>query len=276
LSGTAEEGQAILKQLSKGTLYAGEKASKEHVVGLAGPKVLHIATHGFFMGDTAESGVANTRGFTLEAETPQPVSRSIEEAMSSPKASPLLRSGLALSGANARGDARAEGILTALEASGLDLEGTKLVVLSACETGLGQARSGEGVEGLRRAFVLAGAETTVMSLWKVDDLATRDMMIGYYQRLEAGEGRSEALRQVRLGMLSNSATAHPFYWASFIVSGDPSRFDGTMPAPPPVMPGMRGCACIVAGEFGENDAYGAAFLFATAGMIGVLRRRRLS
>jgi MYXO-CTERM domain-containing protein len=277
LLGTAQEGEAILKQLSHATLYAGEKASKEHIIELAGPKILHIATHGFFMGDMSESAASNTRGFTLEVEPPPPLVLSVEDARPPLKASPLLRSGLALSGANARGEARSGGILTALEASGLDLEGTKLVVLSACETGLGQATSGEGVEGLRRAFVLAGAETTVMSLWKVDDAATRDMMIGYYQRLESGEGRSEALRQVRLGMLANNATAHPFYWASFIVAGDPSRFDGTIPAtPPPVARGPRGCACAVAGESNENGAGGVALLIAAASMIRIWRRKRLS
>jgi len=277
LSGTAEEGQAIVKQLSKATLFAGESASKEHIVGLAGPKILHIATHGFFMGDTIDNAAANTRGFTLEAEAPPPVVRSIEDARPPAKPSPLLRSGLALAGANAQGNARAEGILTAFEASGLDLEGTKLVVLSACETGLGQARSGEGVEGLRRAFVLAGAETTVMSLWKVDDAATRDMMIGYYKRLESGEGRSEALRQVRLGMLANDSTAHPFYWASFIVAGDPSRFDGTIPSTPPsVSPGLRGCGCFIAGDSTSSDARGLTGFVGICFMIAVWRRRRLS
>ncbi|HRI64689.1 MAG TPA: CHAT domain-containing protein [Polyangium sp.] len=276
LSGTEEEGRAILKQLSGAQLRAGGDAKKQSVTTLAGPKILHIATHGFFLGDSAETAAANTRGFTLEGEPPPPVLRSLETEKPKDKPSPLLLSGLALSGANAHGQARADGILTALEASGLDLEGTKLVVLSACETGLGQARSGEGVEGLRRAFVLAGAETTVMSLWKVDDTATRDMMIGYYKRIEGGEGRSEALRQVRLQMLAQDSTAHPFYWASFIVAGDPSRLDGTMPSVPSVTPSARGCACVVAGEIVENDPQNAGFLIVALGAIGVWRRRRLS
>ncbi len=277
LSGTAEEGRAIMKQVVFGSYYSLEGANKQKLFYVAGPKILHIATHGFFMGDESENAAANTRGFTLEAEAPPPVARSIEEARPPAKTSPLLRSGLALAGANVRGKNRSDGILTALEASGLDLEGTKLVVLSACETGLGQLRSGEGVEGLRRAFVLAGAETTVMSLWKVDDSATRDMMIGYYQRLELGEGRSEALRQVRLGMLANDSTTHPFYWASFIVAGDPTRFDGTMPpSPPSVARGPRGCACIVADDSYADDAYGSAILFGVCAIIGVWRRRRLS
>ena len=111
-------------------------------------------------------------------------------------------------------------MLTALEASGLDLGGTRLVVLSACETGVGAVRNGEGVYGLRRALVMAGAESQVMSLWKVDDEATRELMVAYYKRLLAGEGRSEALRQVQLEMLASKERSHPFYWAAFIPSGE--------------------------------------------------------
>src|SRR5207247_432721 len=128
---------------------------------------------------------------------------------------PLLRSGLALAGANrhkAQGD---DGILTALEASGLNLWGTKLVTLSACDTGIGEVRNGEGVFGLRRAFVLAGAETLVMSLWPVSDYVTRELMTSYYKGLKQGLGRGEALRQVQLSMLKRKDRQHPFYWASF-------------------------------------------------------------
>ena len=148
----------------------------------------------------------------------------MEEGTAGPKTptieNPLLRSGLALAGANRRqgGDGE-DGILTALEAAGLDLWGTKLVVLSACETGVGEIKNGEGVYGLRRALVTAGAESQVMSLWQVSDSATRDLMIGYYKRLQAGEGRNEALRHVQLGMLGSQDLRHPFYWAAFIQSG---------------------------------------------------------
>jgi CHAT domain-containing protein len=103
-----------------------------------------------------------------------------------------LRSGLALAGANKRDLAISDnGILTALEMASLDLWGTQLVVLSACETGLGDTRIGDGVYGLRRALVIAGTETQIMSLWEVDDAATRDLMVDYYDRLIKGEGRGE-------------------------------------------------------------------------------------
>ena len=113
-----------------------------------------------------------------------------------------------------------------MEASGLNLWGTKLVVLSACDTGVGEIKNGEGVYGLRRALVLAGSETQVMSLWPVSDEGTRDLMVEYYKALKAGQGRSEALRQVQLKMLSSKNRNHPYYWASFIQSGEWANLDG--------------------------------------------------
>src|SRR4029079_6266610 len=115
---------------------------------------------------------------------------------------PLLRSGLALAGANKLRSGDDDGILTAMEASGLDLWGTKLVVLSACETGVGKVTNGEGVYGLRRALVIARAESLVMTLWQVDDFATKDLMAGFYKKLAAGKPRSAALREVQLELLA--------------------------------------------------------------------------
>ena len=111
--------------------------------------------------------------------------------------------------------------MTALEIANLNLTGTKLVVLSACETGVGEVNVGEGVYGLRRALGLAGSESQVISLWVVADVETQKLMIDYYERmLENQEGRSEALRQAQLGMLENRTYKHPYYWAAFIPSGD--------------------------------------------------------
>jgi len=98
-------------------------------------------------------------------------------------------------------------------------------VLSACETGVGEVRSGEGVQGLRRAFVIAGAESVVMSLWPVSDEATKDLMAGYYEQLLKGQGRAAGLRAVQLRMLKDSRRSHPFYWASFLVAGQWSAID---------------------------------------------------
>jgi CHAT domain-containing protein len=101
-----------------------------------------------------------------------------------------------------------------------------LVVLSACQTGLGDIANGEGVYGLRRAFTLAGAESQVMSLWRTENTAAKDLMVAYYQRLQKGEGRSQALRQVQLAMLKGELSkpnldyANPYNWAAFIPSGN--------------------------------------------------------
>jgi CHAT domain-containing protein len=157
------------------------------------PRILHIASHGFFLPNAGN---------------------------------PLLRSGLALAGANLTAGAPDAGILTALEASGLDLWGTKLVTLSACDTGIGEVRNGEGVYGLRRAFLLAGTETLVMSLWPVSDYISRETMTAYYTRLRAGLGRGAALRQAKLALLQRKGRQHPFYWASFIQSGEWASLDG--------------------------------------------------
>jgi CHAT domain-containing protein len=160
---------------------------------------LHLATHGFFLENSADK-------------------TKIEN--------PLLRSGLAFAGANARSGDKDDGILTAMEASGLNLWGTKLVVLSACDTGLGEIHNGEGVYGLRRSFVLAGAESVVMSMWPVSDYVTRELMTNYYKNLKNGMGRGEALRQVQLEMIKRPNRRHPFYWASFIQSGEWANLDG--------------------------------------------------
>lgn len=152
----------------------------------------------------------------------------------------MLRSGLILAGVNQKqSGAREDGVLTAQEAAGLNLFGTKLVVLSACETGLGDVQNGAGVYGLRRALVLAGSETQVMSLWQVSDEATRDLMIAYYTRLQASAGRIAAMREVQLAMLRSTVLAksgdaknnwrHPYYWAAFIPSGAWTTLDGKEP-----------------------------------------------
>lgn len=112
-----------------------------------------------------------------------------------------------------------DGLLTAEDVSGLDLLDTELVVLSACETGLGEVHVGEGVFGLRRAFVLAGAKTLVMSLWKVPDEQTRELMEDFYRRILSGEPRADALRDAQLAMKTKHP--EPLYWGAFICQGDP-------------------------------------------------------
>lgn len=133
----------------------------------------------------------------------------------------LVRSALALAPSPAERGARQEddrdGLVTALEVAGMDLWGTQLVVLSACDSGIGDVQRGEGVVGLRRSFFVAGTETLVTSLWKIADNETQVLMADYYQRLKAGEGRAAALDRAALAMKDSQPP--PYYWASFIVLG---------------------------------------------------------
>jgi CHAT domain-containing protein/tetratricopeptide (TPR) repeat protein len=204
LTGTEQEARSIQSLFPEAKLLTRSMATKSALKQLTAPGILHIATHGFF----------------LEAAKPPAVSSQTASGAIGETENPLLRSGLALAGANSRANGEGDGILTALEASGINLWGTWLVTLSACDTGLGEVRTGEGVYGLRRSFVLAGAESVVMSLWQVSDYVTRETMIDYYTGLKQGLGRGEALRQVKLAILKRKDRRHPFYWASFIQSGD--------------------------------------------------------
>jgi CHAT domain-containing protein/tetratricopeptide (TPR) repeat protein len=203
LTGTAREAAVIQSLFPKATILTGERATKSALRAIAAPAILHIASHGFFLDSvTPPQAAPNTRAARSSAR---------------PAGNPLVRSGIALAQANVRQTAADSGILTALEASSLNLWGTQLVTLSACDTGLGEIRHGEGVYGLRRAFLLAGAESIVMSLWPVSDGVTRQMMQIYYSGLKKGLGRGEALRAAQLEMLRSRP--HPFYWGGFIQAG---------------------------------------------------------
>lgn len=214
LSGTAQEARAIQSLFPDAHILSGAHATKSALKRMDAPSILHIATHGFFLEDTPG---------TAEKVKPTPDARSVQAGAAIQN--PLLRSGLALAGANVARSSGEDGILTALEASNLNLWGTRLVTLSACDTGLGEVRNGEGVYGLRRAFFLSGAETLVMSLWPVSDDVTREMMTTYYAGLKHGLGRGEALHQAELSMHRKKGRQHPFYWASFIQSGDWTSLD---------------------------------------------------
>jgi CHAT domain-containing protein len=216
LGGTAKEANSIKALFPDVRVFTGPSATETAVKELAAPKILHIATHGFFLVDQPSDESGNS-------------SMSQRRAAAAKIENPLLRSGLALAGANRHSTGVDDGILTALEASGLNLWGTKLVVLSACDTGVGEIRNGEGVYGLRRSFVLAGTESLVMSLWPVSDYVTRELMTGYYKNLKNGSGRGGSLRNVQLSMIKSPTRRHPFYWASFIQSGEWANLDGKRP-----------------------------------------------
>jgi CHAT domain-containing protein len=200
-------------------------AAKESVVRAAhAPWVLHIASHGFFL-DSQEIGRPSGRrafhsgqrkGVMIGNFGAEPLNlRGDVESLS--------RSALVLAGA-AQGDqaktAAEDGLLTAEEARSLDLFGTQLVVLSACDTGEGDLSAGQGVYGLRRAFLVAGAETLVTSLWSVSDTATGKLMERYYHKLlKEKKGRLEGMQEAMQGMRAQPQYSHPYYWAPFLVIG---------------------------------------------------------
>lgn len=189
-----------------------------------GHRVLHLATHGFYLGAGCIEEEAGTRGVGGVA----PTRASRRGFRSQDGTNPLRLSGVALAGANRRheaGEGEDDGILTSGELAALDLEGVEWAVLSACETGLGEIGTGEGVFGLRRALQLAGARTVVLSLWAVDDLAAQAWMQELYRaRLVERLDTAEAVREAGLRVLERrrdrGESDHPFFWGAFIAAGD--------------------------------------------------------
>jgi len=183
-------------------------ASEKNLKNIKAPALMHIATHGYFMADS-ETGNGNSLGVDAE----------------NAKNNPLLRSGLIL--ANPSGQKQDttkidfgssdNGVLTAYEAMNLDLEGTDLIVLSACETGLGDVRAGEGVYGLQRAFLVAGANALVMSLWKVDDAATQQLMTNFYTNWTKSGNKFKAFKQAQQQLMVKYK--EPYYWGAFVMMG---------------------------------------------------------
>jgi len=222
LQGTNQEGSMVADLLGVKP-YMKEKVLEEYIKNCLSPRILHIATHGFFLHNKTQDNI--TKGSNMEQRGPTNMNSMINRLSLRNLENPMLRSGLALAGANSWLQANSlpieaeDGILTAEDVSMMDLSYTELVVLSACETGLGDVLVGEGVFGLRRAFILAGAQTLIMSLWKVSDKETKDLMVDFYNRLLSGKPRAQALREAQLVM--KEKYPDPYYWGAFICQGNP-------------------------------------------------------
>jgi tetratricopeptide (TPR) repeat protein/CHAT domain-containing protein len=216
LPGTGTEVKAIAQLLEQHkwttSVYTGERAQKRVVEQTSSPRVLHLATHGFFLPDQHLKN--STPG---EGKPPQ-----LED--------PMLRSGLYFAGANRTLSGKAStqgednGVLTSLEAGNLNLRGTELVVLSACNTGQGDVKDGEGVFGLRRALQEAGAQKVLMSLWSVPDEETLELMNLFYAKWLSGIETHQALKEAQLEMREKVRSAHdgkdlPYYWGAFVLVG---------------------------------------------------------
>jgi CHAT domain-containing protein/tetratricopeptide (TPR) repeat protein len=223
LPGTRQEAEAIQRLFPHATLLLGRAATKDALLKLPTPGILHIATHGFFLKDAAAP--ANIRGLGGPAAPGGfPPAQHVPD--------PLLRSGLVLAGADApasqsQAPPREHSLVTALELAGMDLWGSQLVVLSACDTGRGDIKLGQGVHGLRRALVVAGAETLVTSLWQINDGTTHELMESYYRNLMTGQGRAAALRQAMREL--RRKYSHPHFWAPFIAIGKDAPLQGLPP-----------------------------------------------
>ena len=204
LPGTRKEVLGIAERLRQASwetaVYLGAESQEAVLKQAHQPTVLHLATHGFFIPEKQGSKV-ETWGLTdLQ-----------------PQENPYWRAGLLLAGSGSSMQAREEGIFYAYEAASLSLEETELVVLSACETGLSATEGYQSQVGLQRAFLLAGADTLLLSLWKVSDQATQELMITFYEHYVAGETPHQALKAAQ--QILRTRYPHPFYWGAFVLVG---------------------------------------------------------
>jgi CHAT domain-containing protein len=209
LEGTLREAELIRAVIPAAELLLGRDASKAALLARSRPLLLHIATHGEYH----------------EPAPRAPIDAALRPPDNDVPATPpheenaLLHSWLALSGANVRSH-REDGILTALEVTALDLHGTALVTLSACDTAVGAVRPGDGVYGMARAFQLAGVRSLLATLWQVEDNGTRELVRRTYTQLCAGALRVNALCNVQREMMGSGPYRHPFYWSGFVMVGD--------------------------------------------------------
>ncbi len=221
LPGTHDEAVAIEGLFENVVSLENSNATVDALLGVHGPAILHVATHGVFT-PLRRAEPERTTDFLVNGEE---LVVFVSEAPSALE-NPMLYSGLVLAGANKAVQGRAYGIVSALEIAGLDLRGTRLAVLSACETGVVTSTQGEEFAGLRRALAIAGAESQVTSLWKVSDDATSELMTYYYGFLLDGYGRADALQRAQGQVKQQPKWKHPFYWAAFVASGDWRPIEG--------------------------------------------------
>jgi len=228
LPATKEEVEKIgaLFGKRKADVYTGREALEEVLWRTGPPTILHLATHGFFLNDLDLSALVDekVRGISVVSPATKQTGRKVKIE------NPLLRSGIALAGANNAlrfgGTERSDGIVTAEKILSLKLRGTDMVVLSACDTGLGEVKAGEGVYGLRRAFTQAGTRSLVMSMWQVPDQETKELMVEFYKNIRSGKmNRCQSLRQAALKQLktvkARYGNANPLFWGAFVFMGEP-------------------------------------------------------
>ena len=186
----SKEDAEVVKELfpNEARLFLRENATEENLLKVNAPKILYLSTHGFFLKDKS---ILN----------------------------PMLKSIILLDGANESiRHKKGNGIVSGLELAGLNLHGTELVVLSACQTGVGEVEDAEGVAGLSKAFMRAGARKIIMTLWSVDDSKSSLLMKKFFEGVQSGLSYGNALREAKLWMIRDKESSHPFYWSGFVMN----------------------------------------------------------
>lgn len=185
LDETQKEADVIKEHYPNATIYNRESATVENLMSVTNPKILHIATHGFYLNDESITNALEKSGLALSTV---PQAKSISDI---------------------------RGIVTALKLSTLNLTQTDLVVLSACETGLGDVHNFDSVSSLASAFIQAGSKNVIMSLWKISDEATSKLIESFYDNIAQGKNYKDALREAKLAMIEQE----PFYWSALTLHG---------------------------------------------------------
>lgn len=232
LPGARLEAELLGSLFPSARILVGAAASKQALMNVQAPTVLHLAVHGAFLDSPVTVSAAHGRGL-LTVSGPPPLAAPSALPRQAVPGDPLAQSLLVLAGAGTRHHRPGslpglEGLATALEIAALDLHGTELAVLSACESGLGSVLAGQGVYGLQRAFLIAGAQTVLTSLWRIDDQVTREFMESYYRQLHRGGDRVDALAKAAAAVRARHP--HPYYWAPFVAVGRDGPVAGLGPA----------------------------------------------
>jgi CHAT domain-containing protein len=209
LPGAEAEARSVAKLFGDdAVLYLGANAREAELKAVQSPRVLHLATHGFYFPDQ-EFDRTKWLSYAKGNNNWE---------------NPMGRCGIALAGANhamqIANPLAEHGFLTGLEASLLNLQGTELVILSACDSGNGEVKIGEGVMSLRRAFFIAGAQTVLASHWNISDKATEQLITEFISRWQSGESRVKAWREAQLSLVNSKDFSNPFFWAAFTLTGE--------------------------------------------------------